>query len=297
MSTEPTAGYGSGSTRRESQVLRPRTHTTAGKAVDHTENLPPELRNKIASMLPSKDLRQLKLSNKQWMKTANYVNARRQADILKTKKEFKELLPFIIANPTQLPVPIKVEVWTRDKSLSNFHDTARVMVETEMSPLHNNIQHTTIWAKVFGFSVQLDFNDTKLSAVSLEIRKGWSYARTYNFETPDINDEPFYTVLIEHDKKGTLADRRYQNPENAHRFFLNKLKNYIDTSNDFWIEHAGGLDISLEGVDTMRDLVDKIFVPYIAHAMEVVLETQDRVPEGLKRLLSVARTNAGAGAV
>ena len=74
MSTEATAGYGAGSARRESQVLKPRKHATAGKAVDHTEKLPLELRTKIASMLPAGDLSQLRSSNKRWMKTVNAMH-------------------------------------------------------------------------------------------------------------------------------------------------------------------------------------------------------------------------------
>ena len=84
MSTEATAGYGAGSARRESQVLKPRKHATAGKAVDHTEKLPLELRTKIASMLPAGDLRQLRSSNKRWMKT---VNAMQLTKIPKTIKD------------------------------------------------------------------------------------------------------------------------------------------------------------------------------------------------------------------
>ena len=44
--------------------------------------------------------------------------------------------------------------------------------------------------------------------------------------------------------------------ENAQSYFLYKLKNYVETSDDFWLEYAGGLDMSLEDVDTISDLVD-----------------------------------------
>ena len=87
MSTEATAGYGAGSARRESQVLKPRKHATAGKAVDHTNKLPLELRSKIASMLPAGDLDKLKTSNQRWLETVNHMKAGRLAAIPNTIKD------------------------------------------------------------------------------------------------------------------------------------------------------------------------------------------------------------------
>ena len=80
MLVESTSGYVGGSTRRGVPAARLRKHVTAGKSVDHTDSLPPELRAKIASMLADEDLGRLKTSNKKWMETVNDVNSRRKAE-------------------------------------------------------------------------------------------------------------------------------------------------------------------------------------------------------------------------
>ena len=257
-------------------------------------DLPPEMWKHITGMAPIRDLSLLSAAGADH-KTKNLAmmgaNAQKRLDKLIDVPRFEQLLRFIIADPSRVPAPIKVEARTRDESLSNFDDLAIFTIETDLTILPNK-QYSRIEAQAFGFSVQLHYADSKLNGMYITKRK-YKYDTEFTLEMPYGRNRN-YLVNIEKNE-GTYAYKSYSTLEEAQKFYLNMLRRHFGTSNEFWIQYAGKLDISLDGVDTIDGLIDQVCVPFIAHSMAVILKTQEKEPAHLKQMLRLANKNATAG--